>query len=306
MDDYVLLTPSELEEAYSSGRIVGALPDFEADTEMQRISADISFLSGSGEGKKALLYRSTLKYDAGAYTEKQTTGDCVSHYVRNACQCTASVEIDLKGEYEEIPARFATEPIYGYRGHSGQGANCSRLLQFVNSAGGILVRKNYPELGVDLSTYNSRIGSNWGGRGVPSNIVEEAKKHQIKEIHRVSSIEEARDLMVNGYAGGGCSGYGFSSRRDSNGIASRSGSWSHAMAWLGVDDTRERLNEMLFLVQNSWGAWNSGPKWPEDQPDGSFWIRQRDAEGMIRSGGFAHVAMFDGFKARKIPDYILI
>ena len=64
-------------------------------------------------------------------------------------------------------------------------------------------------------------------------------------------------------------GYGFSSRRDSNGIAKRSGGWSHAMAWIACDDTHERYKETLFLVQNSWGKWNSGPK-VHGQPDGSF------------------------------------
>ena len=60
--------------------------------------------------------------------------------------------------------------------------------------------------------------------------------------------------MANGYSLSVCSGYGFSSRRDSNGIAKRGSGWSHAMSWIACDDTRTRLNEILFLVQNSWGG----------------------------------------------------
>ena len=99
-----------------------------------------------------------------------------------------------------------------------------------------------------------------------------------------------------------CSGYGFSSKRDSNGIAKRSGGWSHAMAWIACDDSREIYNETLFLVQNSWGKWNSGPK-RLGQPDGSFWIREKDARGMLSGRGSWVFSDVDGFPARKLPNY---
>ena len=98
-------------------------------------------------------------------------------------------------------------------------------------------------------------------------------------------------------------GYGFSSRRDSKGIAKRSGSWAHAMAWIACDDTRKRHNELLFLVQNSWGKWNSGPR-VHDQPEGSFWIREKDARGMLAGNWGSWVfSNVDGFPARKLPNY---
>ena len=71
------------------------------------------------------------------------------------------------------------------------------------------------------------------------------------------------------------------------------------MAWVAVDDTRERLNETLFLVQNSWGQWNGGPK-AHDQPDGSFWIRETDARGMLSGGGAWAYSDVDGFPPRKV------
>ena len=66
-----------------------------------------------------------------------------------------------------------------------------------------------------LSKYNSRIGTNWGRSGVPRDVIEEGKKHQVKTISLVKSVEEARDAIANGYALSVCSNYGFSSRRDS-------------------------------------------------------------------------------------------
>ena len=109
--------------------------------------------------------------------------------------------------------------------------------------------------------------------------------------------------MANGYALGVCSGYGFSSRRDKNGIAARSKGWNHDMAWIACDDTRERLNETLFLIQNSWGIWNSGPK-VNGQPEGSFWVREKDARGMLSEGGAWVFSNVEGFPAREI-DYTI-
>lgn len=254
-------------------------------------------LYGSGKGKLALLYKSVQKFDPTfGYHEAQTVGDCVSHSTRNAVDVTRCHEI-LGGQREDFIARGATEAIYGARGHSGEGMSCSVAARFVNKNGGILIRKNYGF--VDLSKYNGSIGDRWGSKGVPSEIVNEAKKHQVITISLINTVEQARDAIANGYAISVCSGSGFSSRRDKYGIAKRSGGWSHAMAWVGVDDTHEIYNETLFLVQNSWGVWNSGPTRYE-QPEGSFWIRERDAAEMLSQNGSWVFSDVDGFPARSV------
>ena len=66
-----------------------------------------------------------------------------------------------------------------------------------------------------------------------------------------------------------------------------------------MDDSREIYNETLFLVQNSWGMWNAGEK-RFDQPDGSFWIRQGDAEEMLSQNGSWVFSDVDGFPPRKV------
>jgi hypothetical protein len=254
-------------------------------------------LYGSGKGKTVLLFKNVQKFDSGfGPSERQTTGDCVSHSTRNAIDVTRSTEI-IGGAREEFVTRSATEAIYGSRGHGGQGMSCSGAARFVHQSGGILLRKDYGF--VDLSKYDSSIGDRWGSRGVPSEVAEEGKKHQVKTISLIKSVEEARDAIANGYAISVCSGSGFSSRRDKNGIASRSGGWAHAMAWVAVDDSHEIYNETLFLVQNSWGVWNGGPK-RLDQPDGSFWIRERDAEEMLSQNGSWVLSDVDGFPPRKV------
>lgn len=254
-------------------------------------------LYSTGKGKVALLHKSISKFDPsfGAH-ERQTTGDCVSHSTRNAVDVTRCHEI-IGGDREDFVARGATEAIYGSRGHGGQGMSCAVAARFVNKNGGILVRKDYGF--VDLSVYNSKIGSRWGSRGVPSEVKEQGKKHQVQTISLVKSVEEARDAIANGYALSVCSNYGFSSKRDKNGIARKSGSWNHAMAWISMDDSHEIYKETLFLVQNSWGAFNGGPK-RLDQPDGSFWIREKDARGMLNQNGAWAFSDVNGFPPRKV------
>jgi hypothetical protein len=296
-------TPQSILEAYVNG-FVGSISD-PASTEkllselpMPLFGNAANSLYGSGDGKLSLPYKSILKFvpDFGSY-ERQGTGDCVAHAFRNASDVSRAFEIDVNKEREGFIASGATEAIYGVRGHTGEGMTCSRAARFLNQEGGILLRKKYDNY--DLSKYNPRLASSWGRSGTPSELKELGKANQVKTVSIVRSVQEAKDAIANGYCLATCSMSGFSSSRDKNGIASRNGQWAHAMAWIGVDDTKQRLNETLFLIQNSWGLWNSGPKFYE-QPDGSFWVREQDAATMIANGEAWALSNVNGFPPRKI------
>jgi len=297
-------SPRELLNAYRDG-FEGSVCDPQetaallAKLKTPLFGATAYRLYGSGENKLSLPFKSLIKFDPNfGPSERQTTGDCVSHSTRNAVDITRAVEIDIKGESESFETRSATEAIYQSRGHRGQGMTCSGAAKYVHSKGGILLRKDYGK--VDLSKYDSDLGRY---HKIPSNVYStEAKKHQVKTISMITTVQEARDAIANGYAISVCSGYGFSSRRDSNGIAKRGSGWSHAMAWIACDDTGKRFKETLFLVQNSWGRWNSGPK-VHNQPEGSFWIRERDARGMLAQKGSWVFSDVDGFPAKNLPNY---
>jgi|TARA_A100000172_G_scaffold26110_1_gene15244 hypothetical protein len=298
--DYDFSTPRKILNLYKDG-FVGSICDAEDTAQLLGelptpvFGAAAHHLSKSGEGKISLPFKALLEFDLGfGPAERQTTGDCVSHSTRNAVDITRAVEIK-NGDREDFMARGATEAIYQSRSHMGQGMTCSGAARYVHQNGGILVRKDYGD--VDLSKYNSSLGAR---KKIPNDVYKtEARKHQVKTISNIRTVEEARDALANGYALSVCSGYGFSSRRDSNGIAKRSSGWNHAMAWIACDDTHERIKETLFLVQNSWGKWNSGPR-VHDQPEGSFWIREKDARGMLSGGGAWVFSDVDGFPARKI------
>ena len=295
-------TPSELLKAYRNGFMGAACNPEETakllgDLRHPLFAASAFGLYGSGKGKLSLPFKALLKFDPGfGPSEKQTTGDCVAHATRNAIDISRAFEI-VAGDSEEFITRSATEAIYGSRGHGGQGMSCGGAAKYVNQQGGILLRQDYEF--VDLSTYNSKIGTNWGRSGVPKEVSLEGKKHQVKTISLVTNIESARDAIANGYAISVCSDYGFSSVRDEKGVAKRSGSWNHAMCWIACDDTHERYKESLFLVQNSWGIFNRGPR-VHDQPEGSFWIREKDAIAMLNYNGSWVFSNVDGFKSREV------
>jgi hypothetical protein len=257
-------------------------------------------IKNSGKGKLSTPYKSLLKFDKKAFDERQVTGDCVSHATRNACDISRAVEIDLHKQREGWIARGATEAIYGARGHGGQGMSCARAATFVSETGGIIVRKNYPGA-ADFSKYNGNLGAGWGGRGLPDKVIDLANDHQIKTVSLIKTVEEARDALANGYGLAVCSNVGFSNKRDKQGIAKRSGSWAHAMAWIACDDTG---SEPLFLVQNSWGKWNDGghPDWGPI-PDGSFLITADVASNMLAQNGSYAFSEFDGFPVQKLPNY---
>lgn len=294
--------PRDILNAYKDG-FVGSWCDPE-DTDMllgelphPLFGVAAPSLYGTGKGGVALLHKSIIQFDPSfGPHERQTTGDCVSHATRNAVDVTRCHEI-IGGQREDFVARGATEAIYGARGHGGQGMSCSKASRFVHQNGGILVRKDYGF--VNFTKYNSSTGSRWGRSGVPEEVKSQGKKHQVQTISLVKSVDEARDAIANGYALSVCSNYGFSSKRDKHGIARRSGSWNHAMSWISMDDSHEVHKETLFLIQNSWGAFNGGPK-RFDQPDGSFWIREKDAAGMLNQNGAWAYSDVNGFPPRKV------
>ena len=299
------LSPQDLYNNYRKG-FSGCLWEEHIYEELIESSKYAYFKDGakkiktSGKGKLSTPYKSLLKFDKKAFDERQTTGDCVSHGTRNACDISRAVEIDIKKEREGWIARGATEAIYGARGHGGQGMSCARAATFVSETGGIIVRKNYPGV-ADFSKYNGNLGAGWGGRGLPDKVIDLANDHQIKTTSLVRTVEEARDALANGYGLAVCSGVGFSNKRDKKGIARVSGSWAHCMAWVACDDTG---SEPLFLVQNSWGKWNDGghPDWGPI-PDGSFLITADVASNMLAQNGSYAFSEFDGFPLQKLPDY---
>lgn len=303
--------PHQIKAIYDSG-FPGIRPEFFA----ARPPASVPTFYGAfpelvdfGKGKVSLPYKFALAMEPeyGRY-EAQTTGDCVSHGIRNAGMIDYCADAYM-GETKYL-GRLATENIYGMRGHGGQGADPNRLSIYVgpDGSGGYLLRRAYEVAGtnnrVDLSKYNSSIGHNWGPTGTPQWLNQIAATNKALRVFQCQTTAEARDAIAAGFGIGAASNYGFSSQRNADGLSEQQGSWSHEMSFTGFDDSdwcHQKYGGGSPLVIQSWGLWNSGPK-RHEQPDGSFWIRPAVAESYARQGGLFAFCAVRGFERQLIYD----
>lgn len=234
------------------------------------------WLSGTGAGKTTLLFKAMQSLRPGGYWigDQGQYGTCVSFGFAGAAMLAYAVEIAVKGEAERWEGDFATEPIYGgsrvqvgggrLGGDGSIGAWAAKWL----TSWGVAVRKRYDA--ADLTNYSGSLSRTWGRRpGVPESIQAECRLHPVADCSLVTTYEQARDAIANGYPVAVCSNQGFTTRRDAQGFCRPSGSWPHCMYFCACDDESGRPG---LLCMNSWGAgWVSGPK-RHDQPDGSFWV----------------------------------
>lgn len=347
------LAPDDIVRLYESG-LAGAIYDPAARERMlasvaqpdgEKIAYDNGF-AGSGEDALCLPY-----LYAHAHWPKmwpcpgQTTGDCVSHGGKNAAIVLIGVESALgkpdekTGKIEgfpevsaeaELQGVIASEPQYGARGHGGQGASCGTLQRWMMSEGGIYLRQNYPELGIDLTRYNASIGIRWGGRGVPADVAAVGAQHQFRQATDCPTHELVRDFVANGYPNWACSGLGWSSQRDEFGYSRQQGGWSHSWNIIATDYRKKTIAKRGFplaLYIHDWGRWNTGGRdifesaeyvpaglrehWINIGlvnaatgniliPEGSMWI---DARLLNRCDNTA-MASVNGWPARKLPPFV--
>lgn len=279
-------------------------------------------LAESGKDKLSLPFLEILSlYPDCLPGGAQGRGDCVSWSSRNAalgtmcCEITSGTPDSVSGKLEGAPevsdsARIngvlSTEAIYNWRRHGGDGWSCPEAARVMMNDSGLWLRKKYDEINVDFTTYSSKNAGIYGSKTPPDSWRAIGKLHLVQTITEIENYEELRDLLANGYCVSSCGGEGYASKRDENGVSKRSGSWAHAMAYLAVDD-REAIkkvyNEPLVLVQNSWGAWNEGPRrilgTNIDIPVGSFWARWSD----IKNRYMVAVSGVNGWPPKKLKSY---
>lgn len=329
----VLSTPSDIQKAYESGWCGAYFEPEEHEALMAENLALTGFSSiesaayangwvGSGAGKLSTPFIHVMEYFPGCWPgPAQTRGDCVSHGGKNSglmsmsCEVAAGKPDEVTGKTEGIPevpeegikqGVFSTEAIYWYRGHNGDGWFCSAAARVMQKSSGLWIRKNYQEIGLDLTRYDGRLAGKWGSSPPTGKVADQGKMNLVRAFAEAKTAEARRDAIANGYAGFTCGMEGFSNKRDSNGLSQRQGEWAHSMTTIGFDDRpviKQKYGDSLELILNSWGIWNSGPRdildsaqfVPADKkdlwirldivnpttgnimiPKGSFWARSRD------------------------------
>lgn len=268
---------------------------------------------GSGKGRIVLLHKYLERAIGKIIPHNQEIGDCVGQSYGVAVDILCATQIYGLGLPEKWIAKASTESAYagsryeiGYKVHGNRrllnadgslGVYCAEFLRDY----GVLVRKQYGNF--DLTKYNPALARNWGRSGVPDDLEGVAKQHPIRSFALVRSYEDCRDAIANGYPIVFASSYGFnpdcrinSGGRDEMGFLKRCGTWYHAMAGIGMDDT-ERPG---ILILNSWGSnWVGGPT-RHGQPAGSFWVDASTINGICSQGDSFAISGFVGFPTKKL------
>lgn len=277
---------------------------------------------GSGKGRIVLLYKYLEKALGGEiipHTQydpetKRGVGDCVGQAYGMAVDILGATQIYGTGKNERWVAKASTEAIYagsryeiGVNEHGARkllladGTNGIYTCEFLQSYG-VLVRKKYGD--IDLTEYSVDRAKDWGKNGVPDELESIAKQHPVRSYALVRNYEDVRDSIANGYPVVFCSSLGFEEckqcnpggLRDAEGFLKQCGTWFHAFAGIGMDDT----DRPGVLAINSWGShWSGGPK-RHKQPDGSFWIEAQDVDALCESNDSFAISNFVGFPAQEL------
>ena len=270
-------------------------------------------------GKDTFLYRAAYEahqelYETPWVVGKQSIGDCVSWGWAHGVWIAQCVDWE-QGLLDQPPPFPSTESIYGgsrveARGRDGSGRSAVGGWSD-GSYGGAAARwcrdwgvvyRQPQSTGVDLTNYSGERARQWGaygngGQGDGGRLDEVAKSHPCEYVALVKTFDEAAAAIESGYPVAVCSMVGFSSQRDSDGFCRRSGTWAHCMSFIAVRyGSRPGL-----LCLNSWGpSWVRGPKWPEDMPEGSFWVDKDTVDAMLRGGDSFAVGSVAGFDWRDL------
>lgn len=341
---YVLKVHSQSSKEFMSPK-TEYVPQIELTNHPGRMVAikDINIV----DPEEAFVYCIEVECDHNFICNGFGIKNCVSHGNKNAILGTMVGEVvagqvdEVTGKLETIPeipqagilsGGLSTEVSYWFRGSNGDGWFCGAAANVSIKKAGAVVRKNYPEIGIDLTKYSGSLAGKYGRSAPPENIAKELRNNLIRTAAQASSFEAIRDNLGQGRFISSCGGEGFSKTRDKNGFSSRSGRWAHAMAYIAADDRPEIIKmygSPLVLVLNSWGpGWNGGPRdifdsakfVPADKkslwisldivnpqtgnimiPKGSFWAKYSD----LKSRDCYVYAGLAGWEMQRIPTWNL-
>jgi len=282
-------------------------------------SLDVRFFADAAPDamKKAekvdtFLYRQMNAAHKARYGSKftpgrQLNGSCVAWGAMHAVYCAESVEWSL-GNRDEPPYLPATCSIYGgsrvesklkedYDGSRpvggwSDGSTGYRAARWLRDWG-VIYRTTYSNEGdtLDLTTYDKDREKNWGafGNGGEDDafglwLDREAAKTPCKHVANIRTWDELVAAITSGFPVTIASNQGFTRTRDSDGFCQARGTWMHQMMIAGLRFARNDEERDGALIINSWGNYVDGGKYPDDQPDGTFWAEKKVIEKILAQG----------------------
>jgi hypothetical protein len=251
----------------------------------------------SGANQTTLLYKAWKDVN-GSYVDypAQEIGCCVSRGFGHGVDLLQCVQVSL-GKKAEKFTPTSHEFIYGtcrvdiggQRGSYQDGAVGAWAAKAVSTIGTVS-----QEL---VGPYDDRKCKEWGARGVPANLKQEAAEHQVLTTSLVTTYEELEDALANGFPVTVCSGQGFTMTRDQDGFCQPRGSWQHCMLICAVR-SESRPGACIF---QSWGS--SVPSGPLalDQPPNSFWADKQVVARMLGMQDSWALSAYEGYPGTPLP-----
>lgn len=273
----------------------------------------------TGAGKLSIPYVAAETLYPGVLDGgRQLRGDCVSWSSRTTglVSYCASLLYGVNHQKNDAPVAsakaianglFATESWYWYRGYDGDGWSCSAAADVGLKTGGLVLRQNYPDLGIDLEEYSPSKAGRYGRIPPPGEVRAMTSKYLIRNATVCTTWEQVRDMLAQGYAISTCGGEAWSDRRDQYGVCDRSSdTWRHAISVIGGDDrdeVKKKYGSPLLLFKNSWDEYMTGGRkiygLDREIPRGSYWSRWDDCA----SRTFIAFSTGAGWQANALPDW---
>lgn len=319
------LSAGDLKAALQSEKHFGWLPNKEAvktwaaKTNKPMFAQQGGHLFGSGVGRRVFLWGFLERaMKQRLVPHDQGIGDCLGQGWGRGIDVLTGVQIYLHGKSERWVAEASTESIYvlsrmevGNGKIRGDGSHGVWAAEAVREYG-VLLRQPYLDGKYDFTEYSAsrarrwahkcRKCTTWGG-GLPDELEPLAKEHPVRTTTLITSWEQARDAIANGYPVAICSDQGFGDkniRRDKDGFLEPDGEWFHCMLLAGIDTMSRRQGGLLI---NSWGPnWVDGPtRW--NQPAGSFWAEPDVIDSMLKQEDSFALSNYKGYPGQNNLDY---
>lgn len=290
-------------EAEQAARIAGGIPNF-ADTPAGKAVA------GDGD---VFLWQAVRKANPARgppswypNINQRNVGCCVGCGYKHGVDVLSAVQIVINkrpAEWKPVSA----EGIYGYsrveigkgqiRGDGSTGGWAQAAVKF-----GVLPMEKF-DTGHDLTVFDPARARSWGATGMPNDLEPVARKTPVKGTALVTTWEDVKRSITQGYPVPVCSGVGFNNpngtvgTRDKEGFIRPRGSWPHCMLLCGI---RGGERPGAFCL-NSWGdSAHAGPVWPADAPVAGFWIDAAVVGQMVGERSSYALSDMTGFPARNL------
>jgi len=293
-------TPEEHRYGLASNHVELAAPIVAASEPFRLTDADGRPVVQDNARANVRLWEAALKV-LGRHVSNypQQIGDCVSFGWKNALEYLQCVQISETGEGEFHP--IFPPYMYGISRHQigndqihGDGSVGAWAKDGSLKFGALASDDD----GCPL--YDGRVARKWGQSGPPAELIEIAKQRLVKAVSPVTTGEQGRDALCNGYPVTVASNAGFGSfvQKDGRWVGVWDKTWMHQMCAIAYDGSNGPGREYVYII-NSWGETAHKPPL-QGEPPGGFWVTFKDFSRMVGQNDSWAYSNFDGFKARDL------